>query len=302
MIINPKENQSAAPNDAIVQPTHSGSDHTRLMRGALYVVATPIGNLSDISPRALEVLANADEILCEDTRTSSVLLRHFGVQRKLSALHDFNEKTKTQAIIEKLLRGETLALISDAGTPLISDPGYVLVAAAREASVAVFSIPGPSAVVAALSIAGLPCDRFCFEGFLPAQSKARRDCLNALQNESRTMVFYESTHRIEECLIDIATIFLDRPIALAKELTKQFERVLTGSAAEIAAKLQSDPQIKRGEFVLIIQGAPDKAADLIEAQRIFQVLASEMPKSQAAKLAAKLTGLSRQAIYKGTES
>jgi 16S rRNA (cytidine1402-2'-O)-methyltransferase len=301
MINSPKENQSAELNDAFDSPALNTLNHTSLVRGALYVVATPIGNLSDISQRALHVLANVDEILCEDTRTSHVLLRHFGIQRKLSALHDFNEKAKTQAIVQQLKNGATLALISDAGTPLISDPGYTLVAAARACALPVISIPGASAIVAALSIAGLPCDRFCFEGFLPAQSKARRDCLSALVNEPRTLVFYESTHRIEECLRDVAAIFLERPIALAKELTKQFERVLNGSAKEILTALHAETALKRGEFVLIIQGAPNQSADLIEAQRIFHTLAADMPKSQAAKLAAKLTGISRQLIYKNSE-
>jgi 16S rRNA (cytidine1402-2'-O)-methyltransferase len=286
----PIENEPASASDAV--------HDTSLARGALYVIATPIGNLGDISARALKVLGLVDEILCEDTRTSMVLLRHFGIQRKLSALHDFNETQKTKSVIQQLMRGETLALISDAGTPLISDPGYALVAAARNANLPVICIPGPSAITAALSISGLPCDRFSFEGFLPSQNKARRDRLSAMLDETRTLVFYESTHRIEECITDVAAIYGERPIALAKELSKQFERVFSGSAGQILQQLQDQPALKRGEFVLIIQGAPAIGASEIEAKRIFNVLSQELTKSQAAKLAAKLTGVSRQVIYR----
>jgi 16S rRNA (cytidine1402-2'-O)-methyltransferase len=290
MMSVPIENEPASASDAV--------NDTSLVRGALYVIATPIGNLGDISTRALKVLGLVDEILCEDTRTSMVLLRHFGIQRKLSALHDFNETHKTKSVIQQLMRGETLALISDAGTPLISDPGYAVVAAARNASLPVICIPGPSAITAALSISGLPCDRFCFEGFLPSQSKARRDRLSAMLDETRTLVFYESTHRIEDCITDVAAIYGERPIALAKELSKQFERVLSGSAGQILQQLQDQPALKRGEFVLMIQGAPAIGASEIEAKRIFNVLSQELSKSQAAKLTAKLTGVSRQVIYR----
>ena len=269
---------------------------------ALYVVATPIGHLHDISQRALEILRSADEILCEDTRTSNVLLRHYGIQAKLSALHDYNETQKTTAILQKLEAGQTLALISDAGTPLISDPGYILVAAARTAGFTVRAVPGPCALVAALSICGLPCERFCFEGFLPANNKGRRDKLTALQDEPRTLVFYESTHRIMEMLVDVVAVFgADRCISVVKEITKHFENAFTGPASAIAAKMASDSNLQRGEFVVIIQGAPEKSDAEIEARRTFAILSESMSKSQAAKLAAKLTGVSRRVIYAGVE-
>ena len=285
--------------------TETAPDHTAQTvpsTPALYVVATPIGHLHDISQRALEVLRNAQEILCEDTRTSNVLLRHYGIQAKLSALHDYNETQKTTAILQKLQAGQTLALISDAGTPLISDPGYILVAAARAAGFTVRAVPGPCALIAALSICGLPCERFCFEGFLPANNKGRRDKLTALQDEPRTLVFYESTHRILEMLSDVVSIFgADRPISVVKEITKHFENAFTGPAAEIEKTIASDSNLQRGEFVVVIQGAPEKSNAEVEARRTFAILSESMSKSQAAKLAAKLTGVSRRVIYSGLE-
>ena len=285
--------------------TETASDHTAQSNPsmpALYVVATPIGHLHDISQRALEIFRLADEILCEDTRTSNVLLRHYGIQAKLSALHDYNETQKTTAILQKLEAGQTLALISDAGTPLISDPGYILVAAARAAGFTVRAVPGPCALVAALSICGLPCERFCFEGFLPANNKGRRDKLTALQDEPRTLVFYESTHRIMEMLADVVTVFgADRRISVVKEITKHFENAFTGPASTIAEKMASDSNLQRGEFVVIVQGAPEKSDAEIEARRAFAILSESMSKSQAAKLAAKLTGVNRRVIYAGVE-
>ena len=287
------------------QSCETAPDHTaQTVAGTptLYVVATPIGHLHDISPRALEVLRSAHEILCEDTRTSNVLLRHYGINAKLSALHDYNETQKTQAILQKLAAGQTLALISDAGTPLISDPGYILVAAARAAGFNICAIPGPCALIAALSICGLPCERFCFEGFLPANNKGRRDKLTALQDEPRTLVFYESTHRITEMLADVVSVFgADRQISVVKEITKHFENAFTGSASSIAQKIASDSNLQRGEFVVIIQGAPEKSGAEIEARRAFAILSESMSKSQAAKLAAKLTGIGRRLIYAGAD-
>ena len=285
--------------------TETTPDHTAQTAPstpALYVVATPIGHLHDISQRALEVLRDAQEILCEDTRTSNVLLRHYGIKVKLSALHDYNETQKTTAILQKLQAGQTLALISDAGTPLISDPGYILVAAARAAGFTVRAVPGPCALIAALSICGLPCERCCFEGFLPANNKGRRDKLTALQDEPRTLVFYESTHRIMEMLSDVVAIFgADRRISVVKEITKHFENTFTGAAAAITQIMASDSNLQRGEFVVVIQGAPEKSDAEVQARRAFAVLSESMSKSQAAKLAAKLTGVSRRVIYAGVE-
>lgn len=267
-------------------------------QAALYVVATPIGNLGDISRRALEVLAQVDEIFCEDTRASSVLLRHYGIQNKLSALHDHNEGQKAEVLLAKLHAGQRLALISDAGTPLISDPGYNVVAQARAAGLAVYAVPGACALIAALSISGLPCERFCFEGFLPSSSKARYDRLLALQAETRTVVFYESTHRIVDSLEDVQRSFgADRVLAVVKEISKHFERCLSGPVASIIQQLKSDPALQRGEFVVIVQGSPQQEETLTQARHAFHVLSAEMSKSQAAKLAAKLTGVNRRLIY-----
>jgi 16S rRNA (cytidine1402-2'-O)-methyltransferase len=284
----------------VAAPDHTVSKRT--LEPGLYVVATPIGHLSDISTRALEVLGAATEILCEDTRTSNVLLRHYGIQAKLSALHNFNESQKTESTLKKLEAGLSLALVSDAGTPLISDPGYSLVAAARAAGFTVRAVPGPCALIAALSICGLPCERFCFEGFLPANSKGRRDQMLALSDEPRTLVFYEATHRIVDMLADVVAIFgADRPISVVKEITKHFENCFTGTAVLVAEKIASDSNLTRGEFVVIVQGAPAKSDAEIQARRSFVILCESMPKSQAAKLAAKLTGVSRRLIYAGAE-
>ncbi len=286
---------------AVTAPDDSVSNRT--LEPGLYVVATPIGHLSDISARALGVLRAATEILCEDTRTSNVLLRHYGIQAKLSALHNFNESQKIQSTLKKLELGQALALISDAGTPLISDPGYSIVAAARAAGFTIRAVPGPCALIAAVSICGLPCERFCFEGFLPANSKGRRDQLLALQDEPRSIVFYESTHRIVEMLADVVAIFgAERPISVVKEITKHFENCFTGAASLVAEKLALDPNLQRGEFVVIVQGAPAKSDAEIQARRTFVILCESMTKSQAAKLAAKLTGVSRRLIYAGTEN
>lgn len=267
-------------------------------QAALYVVATPIGNLGDISTRALAVLSQVDEVFCEDTRASSVLLRHYGIQNKLSALHDHNEAQKAKALIEKLRSGQRLALISDAGTPLISDPGFNVVAEARAADIPVFAVPGPCALIAALSVSGLPCEKFCFEGFLPSSSKARNDHLLALQAETRTLVFYESTHRIVEALHDLdRCLGSDRVVAVVKEISKHFERCLHGPVSKVLAQLQNDVALQRGEFVLIVQGSPTQDDALVQARRTFHVLSTEMSKSQAAKLAAKLTGVNRRLIY-----
>lgn len=267
-------------------------------QAALYIVATPIGNLADISARALDVLAQVDEIYCEDTRSSSVLLRHYGIQNKLSALHDHNEAQKAHVLIEKLQSGKRLALISDAGTPLISDPGFNVVAEARSAGLAVFAVPGPCALIAALSISGLPCERFCFEGFLPSSSKARNDRLIALQGETRTVVYYESTHRIVDSLEDVQRCFgAERVVAVVKEISKHFERCLSGPVAAVILQLQADPALQRGEFVVVIQGATEHNDALGQARHAFHILSAEMSKSQAAKLAAKLTGVNRRLIY-----
>ncbi|MBS7457751.1 16S rRNA (cytidine(1402)-2'-O)-methyltransferase [Coralloluteibacterium stylophorae] len=269
--------------------------------GVLHVVATPIGNLEDIGARALTVLAAVDAICAEDTRHTRKLLQHVGVERPLLALHEHNELAQAEGLVARLLGGESLALVSDAGTPLVSDPGFVLVRAARAAGVRVSPVPGACAAVAALSVAGIPSDRFCFEGFLPAKESARRARLQALAGEPRTLVFYESAHRIEAALADmVATLGGERPAALARELTKLFETVLDGPLAALAARVAADPDQRRGEFVVVVQGAgEDAAAALAEGRRVYALLAAHLPPSQAARLAAEITGAPRKGLYGG---
>ena len=265
----------------------------------LHVVATPIGNLGDLSPRAQQVLREVAAICAEDTRRSGQLLSHFGISTPLVALHEHNEQQMAERLVARLLAGESLALVSDAGTPLVSDPGFRLVRAAREAGVRVSPVPGPSALIAALSVAGLPSDRFAFEGFLPAKASARRERLAALAGEPRTLVFYESSHRIEESLADLRQAFgEERPAVLARELTKLFETVLDGTLAELHRRVQDDPDQRKGEFVLVVQGVGEDAdARLAEGRRVHAILARQLPPSTAAKLAAEITGAPRKALY-----
>ncbi len=269
--------------------------------GTLHVVATPIGNLGDLSPRALETLKRVDAICAEDTRHTRQLLAHFGLERPLLALHEHNEGDAAAPLVARLLAGDSLALVSDAGTPLVSDPGFRLVRAARAAGVRVSPVPGPSALVAALSAAGLPSDRFVFEGFLPAKAKARREHLQALAAEPRTMIFYESSHRIEDTLADMAMAFGDdRPAVVARELTKLFETVLDGGLAGLARRVREDANQRKGEFVVLVQGAPEAAdAKVAEGRRLYARLCEHLPPSTAAKLAADLSGAPRKALYGG---
>jgi 16S rRNA (cytidine1402-2'-O)-methyltransferase len=267
--------------------------------GTLFVVATPIGNLGDIGARALDTLRNAAAVCAEDTRRSGQLLAHFGIATPLLALHEHNEDAIAQKLVARLLAGESLALVSDAGTPLVSDPGFRLVRAARAAGVKVSPVPGASALIAALSVAGLPSDRFAFEGFLPAKASARRDRLQPLVAEPRTLIFYESSHRIAETLADMAQAFGgERPAVLARELTKLFETVLDGTLAELLAKVETDADQRKGEFVLLVQGAGEDAdAKVAEGLRLYATLKQHLPPSTAAKLAAELSGAPRTALY-----
>ena len=269
--------------------------------GTLHVVATPIGNLADLSPRALDTLRAVDAICAEDTRHTRHLLAHFGIEKPLLALHEHNEAEVAGRLVARLAAGDSLALVSDAGTPLVSDPGYRLVRAAREAGIRVSPVPGPSAIIAALSVAGLPSDRFAFEGFLPAKSGARRERLAALAGETRTLVFYESSHRIAEALADARAAFGDdRRAVLARELTKLFETVLDGGLSELQARVEADPNQRKGEFVLLVQGAGEDAdARIAEGRRVYALLAAELKPSVAAKLAAEITGAPRKALYGG---
>lgn len=270
-------------------------------KGKLWVIATPIGNLEDLSTRAQSVLKSVDLIAAEDTRHSQPLLARYDVSTRMVALHEHNERTESERLVEMLCNGSTIALISDAGTPLISDPGFRLVRAARKAGIAVSPLPGPCAAIAALSIAGLPSDRFVFEGFLPTKTSARRARLMQLVMEVRTLIFYESSHRILDTLADCVTVFgLDRQAVLARELTKLYETVIGASLAEIIKRVEEDANQQRGEFVLLIAGASEEESDpkQAEGRRIFDILRAELPPSQAAKLAAAIAGIPRRILYK----
>lgn len=271
--------------------------------GTLYVVATPIGHLDDLSPRARQVLSEVDCILAEDTRQSLVLLRHADVRTPIEALHEHNEQQRSAVLVERLRGGARLALISDAGTPLISDPGYRLVAAVRAAGLPVCPIPGPCALIAALSAAGLPTDRFGFEGFLPAKAGERDSRLQALAEDPRTLVFYEAPHRILATLKAAAMAFgAERRGVLARELTKRFETLLDGSLGELAARVAVDGDQQRGEIVLVIAGAegPDPDARLAAGRRLYTLLLEDLPPARAARIAAAHCGLPKKALYGGS--
>ena len=272
------------------------------LKGTLYVVATPIGNLDDLSPRAARTLASVDVVAAEDTRHSGRLLSHLGIQKRMVSLHDHNEKDRAAGILTELQAGRDVALISDAGTPLISDPGYVLVREARAAGHRVSPIPGPCALVAALSVAGLPTDRFLYVGFLPAKRSGRRASLEVLSSEVATLVFYESPHRIMESVRDIADVLgSDREIVLGREITKTFETFYSGSVADVLAELERDPHGNRGEFVVMVRGAAAQAgseeAATMDVDRILRVLLAELPVKKVAKMASELTGLSKNELY-----
>lgn len=268
--------------------------------GTLYIVPTPIGNLADMSERASAVLREVQAIAAEDTRHSGQLLQHLGIRNELFALHEHNERQRVAAVLERLRRGDSIALISDAGTPLISDPGYVLVQQCRAAGIKVVALPGPCAITTALSAAGLATDRFSFEGFLPAKGQQRRKILQALLSEPRTMVFYESPHRIVDSLADFVTVFgNERQLVLARELTKQFETYLTGSIAEVQQQVLADSNQQRGEMVLMLAGAVVNTdeQDPTIAMATLQLLRTELPLKKAAALAAEIHGVRKNTLY-----
>ncbi|HZX91098.1 MAG TPA: 16S rRNA (cytidine(1402)-2'-O)-methyltransferase [Rudaea sp.] len=272
--------------------------------GKLWIVATPIGNLDDFSVRAQAILRQVDLIAAEDTRHSAALLQHYGIATRRVALHEHNEREVSADLVRQMRGGTQIALVSDAGTPLISDPGFRLVRAAREAGIVVSPVPGACAAIAALSVAGLPSDRFVFEGFLPAKPGARRAHLQLLATETRTLVFYESSHRIVEALDDLAGVFgSDRRAVVARELTKLFETVLDDSLAGLGLRVKADANQQRGEFVILVAGAGDDAAAvrLAEGHRVFELLRKDLPPGRAAKLAAEITGAPRNALYRGEQ-
>ena len=266
----------------------------------LYVVATPIGNLQDISLRALEVLKTVDAIAAEDTRHTSHLLSHFAIQKKLIAVHEHNEQKSAQILLERLRAGESIALVTDAGTPGISDPGAIVVDVLREAGVSVVPVPGASAVVAALSASGITANGFMFQGFLPASGSQRRKVLEGLKAYVSTLVFYEAPHRIIECVEDLATVLgPERRITIAREITKTFETFHRCALQDAKMWLESDPNQQRGEFVLMVEAAAlVEQADISEdVGRILRLLLADLPLKQAVKLATEITGVKKNILY-----
>ena len=271
------------------------------MTGTLFIVATPIGNLDDITFRAVEVLKSVDIILAEDTRHSKKLLLHLDISKSISAFHEHNEREKTKAIISEIYSGKSIALISDAGTPLISDPGYFLVAQAKKEGLKVVPIPGPTALITALSASGLASDSFTFLGFLPSKQTARVKLLIGLVGRTETIIFYESPKRVLATLTDMQTIFGDsREVCLAKELTKAFETIHTGSIPNIIEYLTIDQNHQKGEFVILISATNkiDLAEAEIQLDSLLPILCAEMGTSKAAKIAAKITGIDKKKCYK----
>jgi len=267
----------------------------------LYIVPTPIGNLADITQRAIDVLSGVDLIAAEDTRHTGKLLSHFNIQTRTFALHDHNEQQKAQVLVERILEGNSIALVSDAGTPLISDPGYHLVNRCRQAGIKVVPLPGACAVITALSASGLPSDRFSFEGFLPPKSKGRQDKFREIEKAERTCIFYESPHRIMDSLRDmLAVLGADREVVLARELTKTFETIQGMPLGELIPWIEEDDNRKKGEMVLLIHGYRENAEEEFpaEAIRLLLLLVKELPLKKAAAVVAELHGLKKNALYK----
>lgn len=271
------------------------------LTGILYIVATPIGNLQDITHRALDTFAQVDLIAAEDTRHSGLLLSHYGIKKPFFALHDHNEQEKAHILVEKLKQGSNIALISDAGTPLISDPGFHLVRQCREAGIRVVPLPGACAAITALCASGIASDRFCFEGFLPAKSKARKDKLENIAEEDRTLIFYESTHRILDTLEDMQSVLgEERYIVLAREITKTWETITGNTIKNLREWLLEDPNRTKGEMVLIVEGKPkfDNNDEISpQAVKALELIAEELPLKKAAAIVAELYGYKKNALY-----
>ncbi|EGT82738.1 16S rRNA (cytidine(1402)-2'-O)-methyltransferase [Haemophilus quentini] len=271
------------------------------LTGILYIIATPIGNLQDITQRALDTFAQVDLIAAEDTRHSGLLLSHYGIKKPFFALHDHNEQEKAHILVEKLKQGSNIALISDAGTPLISDPGFHLVRQCREAGIRVVPLPGACAAITALCASGIASDRFCFEGFLPAKSKARKDKLENIAEEDRTLIFYESTHRILDTLEDMQLVLgEERYIVLAREITKTWETITGNTIKNLREWLLEDPNRTKGEMVLIVEGKPksDNNEEISpQAVKALELIAEELPLKKAAAIVAELYGYKKNALY-----
>jgi len=276
---------------------NSVTDHS----GILYVVATPIGNMADITQRAIQILEDVDFIAAEDTRHSRYLLNHHGISTPMISVHEHNERQQVESVLGRLSSGESMALISDAGTPLISDPGYHLVKLARDKGIKVIPIPGACALITALSVSGLPTDHFRFEGFLPHKKSARQAQLNSLKDEVVTLVFYESSHRIAESVEDMKNFFGEkRQAILAREMTKTFETVLGNTLGDIVLKVEEDANQRKGEFVLVVKGAEKQSTDIEmkSAEVLLKLLLDEMSVKQASRIVASYKGLSKNEMYK----
>jgi 16S rRNA (cytidine1402-2'-O)-methyltransferase len=268
------------------------------MSGTLFVVATPIGNLGDLTPRARQTLAEVSLVAAEDTRHTGRLLMHIGCKTRLMALHDHNEEKVVSSILTMLQDGNQVALVSDAGTPLVSDPGFRLVRAAQEHGIRVSPIPGASAVTAALSAAGIPTDRFCFEGFAPSKQAARKDWLEGLANERRTLVIFESVHRIDECLADMVSVFgSERKAFIGRELTKLHEQCVQESLGELQRQVETKSIVEKGEFVIVVAGSSEEQESPLEVDRLLRALSAKLSAKDSAKVAAEATGLKRNALY-----
>ncbi|HZX28186.1 MAG TPA: 16S rRNA (cytidine(1402)-2'-O)-methyltransferase [Telluria sp.] len=287
------------PSTLIQLPVMAEPANQSYPTATLYVVATPIGNVTDVTLRALHLLALADVVACEDTRKTGALLGRFGLDKQLIAAHQHNEREVAERLIERLRAGARVALVSDAGTPAVSDPGARIVDAVRAAGLNVVPLPGASAVVTALSASGLVNDQFRFVGFLPAKAKQRAEALAALVQDAATLAFYEAPHRIAECVAALAEAFpAQRQVVLARELTKMFEEIHRCPLGEALSWVKADPNRERGEFVILVEGAPAAAeAQEVEGERVLQILLAELPVKQAAALAAQITGLKKNSLY-----
>ncbi len=270
-----------------------------IQAGALHIVATPIGNLDDLGPRAQAVLAGVDVIAAEDTRHTGALLGHLGIRAEQTSLHEHNEAERIPHLVARLVAGATVALVSDAGTPVLSDPGFRLVVAAHEAGIRVVPVPGPSAITAALSAAGQPTDRFLFAGFPPAKSRARRNWLQDLADQPATLVLFESCHRLARTLADLAAIFgTERPATLCRELTKRYETVHRATLGALVEFVASDPDQRRGEVVLVVAGGTPQSQRSADLATVLDALLPELPPARAAAVAARLTGQPRKVAYR----
>lgn len=270
-----------------------------VLESALYIVATPIGNLKDITQRAVEILSVVDVIAAEDTRHTRRLLDSLGIRASMLSLHEHNEQVRAGSVLDRVEQGQSVALVSDAGTPLISDPGYILVQQAQSRGIRVVPVPGPSAMTAALSVSGIACGKFVFEGFLPAKAKAKRERLLTYRRERKAVVFYESPHRIVDTLRVLVEVFPDRRLGLARELTKTFETIINGLVADVLQQVEADLNQQKGEFVLVLEGGKELDKDPLDVDedKLLELLLAELPPKRAASIVAEAVGKKKKELY-----